>query len=79
MGVSLIIGSALDLANLFANYGVASLDAPTYVLDATVVVLKAGAAGLLLGWIFWRWGLPYAITCHGATNGIHLLVMPVFF
>jgi membrane protease YdiL (CAAX protease family) len=44
-----------------------------------VVVLKAGAAGLLLGWVFWRWGLPYSIACHGATNAIHLLVMPVFF
>lgn len=151
MGLSLIIGSALGLANLIANYSVASLDSSTYVrmsgmyarasawsgvfanplleeigfrlflmggiawllsrstddrrtvflvalgvsalvfaplhllrppaglLDATVVVLKAGAAGLLLGWVFWRWGLPYSIACHGATNGVHLLVMPVFF
>ena len=52
---------------------------PAGLLDATVVVLKAGAAGLVLGWVFWRWGLPYAIACHGATNGIHLLMMPVFF
>jgi membrane protease YdiL (CAAX protease family) len=151
MALSLIIGSTLGLANLIANYSVASLHAPTYVrmtgmyarasawsgvfatplleeigfrlflmggiawllsrstedrrtvflvalgvsalvfallhllrppaglLDATVVVLKAGAAGLVLGWVFWRWGLPYSIACHGATNGIHLLVMPVFF
>ena len=151
IGVSLIIGSALGLANLLANYSVASLDSrifvrmsemyarssawsgvfanplleeigfrlflmggiawllsrstddrrtvflvalvvsalvfapmhllrpPAGLLDATVVVLKAGAAGLLLGWVFWRWGLPYSIACHGATNGIHLLVMPVFF
>ena len=151
MGLSLIIGSALGLANLIANYSVASLDSRIYVrmsemyarssawsgvianplleeigfrlflmggiawllsrstddrrtvflvalvvsalvfaplhllrppaglLDATVVVLKAGAAGLSLGWVFWRWGLPYSIACHGATNAIHLLVMPVFF
>jgi membrane protease YdiL (CAAX protease family) len=151
MGLSLIIGGALGLANLIANYSVASLDTPTYVrmsgmyarasvwsgvfanplleeigfrlflmggvawllsrstddrrtvllvalgvsalvfaplhllrppaglLDATVVVLKAGAAGVLLGWVFWRWGLPYSMACHGAANGIHLLVMPVFF
>ena len=52
---------------------------PAGLLDATVVVLKAGAAGLLLGWVFWRWGLPYSIACHGATNAVHLLVMPVFF
>jgi membrane protease YdiL (CAAX protease family) len=151
MGLSLMIGTALGLVNLIANYSVASLDSRIYVrmsemyarssawsgvfanplleeigfrlflmggiawllsrstddrrtvflvaltvsalvfgplhllrppaglLDATVVVLKAGAAGLLLGWVFWRWGLPYSIACHGATNGIHLLVMPVFF
>jgi membrane protease YdiL (CAAX protease family) len=151
MGLSLIIGSALGLANLIANYSVASLDSRIYVrmsemyarssawsgmfanplfeeigfrlflmggiawlfsrttddrrtvflealavsalvfgplhllrppaglLDATVVVLKAGAAGLLLGWVFWRWGLPYSIVCHGTTNAIHLLAVPLFF
>ena len=151
MGLSLIIGSALGLANLIANYSVASLDSRIYLrmsemyarssawsgvfanplleeigfrlflmggiawllsrstddrrtvflvalvvsalvfaplhllrppaglLDATVVVLKAGAAGLSLGWVFWRWGLPYSIACHGATNAIHLLAVPLFF
>jgi membrane protease YdiL (CAAX protease family) len=52
---------------------------PAGILDAAVVVLKAGAAGLVLGWVFWRWGLPYSIACHGATNGIHLMAMPAFF
>jgi len=28
------------------------------------VLLLNGAGGLLLGWIFWRGGLPYAIICH---------------
>jgi membrane protease YdiL (CAAX protease family) len=28
------------------------------------VLLLNGVGGLLLGWIFWRWGLPYAILCH---------------
>jgi membrane protease YdiL (CAAX protease family) len=151
MGLSLMIGSALGLVNLLANYGVASLDSrihvrmsemyarssvwsgvfssplleeigfrlclmggiawllsrstddrrtiflgalavsalvfgplhllrpPASLLDATVVALKAGAAGLVLGSVFWRWGLPYSIVCHGATNGIHLLGVPLFF
>jgi membrane protease YdiL (CAAX protease family) len=151
MGLSLMIGTALGLANLIANYSVASLDSrihvrmsgmyarasawsgvfanplleeigfrlflmggmawllsrstndrrsvflvalavsalvfgplhllrpPAGLLDATVVVLKAGTAGLLLGWVFWRWGLPYSIVCHATTNGVHLLAVPLFF
>ncbi|QQS45159.1 MAG: CPBP family intramembrane metalloprotease [Acidobacteriota bacterium] len=151
MVLSLLTGMALGLANLTANYTVASLDSRTYVrmsemyaraspwsgvfanplleeigfrlflmggiawllsrstddlrrvflialvlsaavfgpihllrppaglLDATVVVLKAGVAGLVLGWVFWRWGLPYSVICHGTTNGIHLLAVRLFF
>ena len=151
IALSLVIGSALGIANLIANYGIASLDSRIYVqmteqyakfsawsgvfasplleeiglrlflmggiawlltrstddrrtvflvaltvsalvfallhllrptagvLHATGVVLKTGAAGLLLGWIFWRWGLPYSIVCHGTTNAVHLLAMPVLF
>jgi len=30
------------------------------------VLLLNGLGGLLLGWVFWRWGLPYAILCHFA-------------
>jgi len=29
-----------------------------------VVLLLNGAGGLLFGWIYWRWGLPYAILSH---------------
>ena len=151
MALSVVIGTALGLANLTANYTVASLDSRVYVrmsemyaraspwsgvfanplleeigfrlflmggiacllsrstddlrrvflvalilsavvfgplhllrppaglLDAAVVALKAGVAGLVLGWVFWRWGLPYSIVCHGTTNGVHLLVVPLFF
>ena len=150
MGMSLMIGTALGLVNLIANYTVASLDSrinirmsemyarasawsgvfanplfeeigfrlllmggaawlvsrssddrrtvflgalavsalvfgllhllrpPASLLDATVVVLKAGASGLLLGWVFWRWGLPYSIVCHGASNAVHLVAVPLF-
>lgn len=43
------------------------------------VVLKSGVAGLVLGWGFWRWGLPYAILCHFAANGLHKLFEPALF
>jgi membrane protease YdiL (CAAX protease family) len=36
------------------------------------LLAKYTLAGLPLGWIFWRWGLPYAILCHVAANAAHL-------
>jgi membrane protease YdiL (CAAX protease family) len=30
------------------------------VIHAAAVVVKSGGAGLVLGWAFWRWGLPYS-------------------
>lgn len=48
-------------------------------LYASGVVLKSGVAGLALGWIFWRWGLPYAMLCHFAGNGLHKVLEPVLF
>jgi hypothetical protein len=41
------------------------------------LVLKYSLAGLLPGWTFWCWGLPYAILCHFAANAIHLLLQPM--
>jgi membrane protease YdiL (CAAX protease family) len=38
------------------------------------LVAKYTLAGVPLGWIFWRWGLPYAILCHMAANAAHLAV-----
>lgn len=52
---------------------------PIMLLQTLVVLLKSGAAGLLLGWIFWRWGLPYSMACHSAANGVHILLTPLFF
>lgn len=43
------------------------------------VALKSGAAGALLGWIFWRWGLPYSYACHSTANATHLLAAPLLF
>jgi Type II CAAX prenyl endopeptidase Rce1-like len=36
---------------------------PSAALVAAVLLLN-GVGGLLFGWTFWRWGLPYAIFCH---------------
>lgn len=54
-------------------------DSALAALYASGVVVKSGVAGLVLGWIFWRWGLPYAIVCHFAANGLHKVVAPMFF
>lgn len=43
------------------------------------VTLKSGVAGLLLGWIYWRWGLGYSMACHVAVNGAHWLLEPLVF
>jgi membrane protease YdiL (CAAX protease family) len=50
-------------------FGGAHLPAWLAAAHATIalvsgVLLLNGVGGLLLGWIFWRWGLPYAILCH---------------
>jgi membrane protease YdiL (CAAX protease family) len=43
------------------------------------LVTKYTFAGLPLGWIFWRWGLPYAILCHIAANAAHLAIQQGLF
>ena len=48
-------------------------------LYASGVVLKSAVAGFVLGWVFWRWGLPYAMLCHFAANGLHKVFEPVVF
>lgn len=45
----------------------------------TGVAVKSGLASLLLGWIFWRWGLGFAIVSHSAANGAHQLLAPLLF
>ena len=43
------------------------------------LLTKYTLAGLPLGWVFWRWGLPYAILCHVAANAAHLAAQHRFF
>jgi hypothetical protein len=53
---ALVFGAAHLPAWLAATHGTPGL--------VGGVLLLNGVGGLLLGWIFWRWGLPYAILCH---------------
>jgi membrane protease YdiL (CAAX protease family) len=69
LGVSSLL---FGVAHIF--YG--GVEDPVYIVGMGV---KRGAGGLLLGWIFWRWGLAYSIACHCAANGTHLLLMPALF
>ena len=71
--VALGVSSALlGVAHIF--YG--GVDDPVYMVGMAV---KSAAGGLLLGWIFWRWGLVCSIASHCAANGMHLLLMPALF
>jgi len=66
-----LIGSASFFASLHLARpfpGDSSLS--TYYRAA--LMTKYTLAGVPLGWVFWRWGLPYAILCHAAGNAAHL-------
>jgi hypothetical protein len=54
-------------------------DSSMALLYSTGIVVKTTAAGLLFNWLFWRWGVPYAMLAHAAANAAHQLVSPVFF
>lgn len=69
LGMSAVL---FGVAHLF--YG--GVDDPLYGLGMAV---KSSAAGVVFGWVFWRWGLPYAIICHCVANAMHLLLMPTLF
>jgi membrane protease YdiL (CAAX protease family) len=43
------------------------------------LVTKYTLAALPMGWLFWRWGLPYAILCHAAGNAAHLVLQHFVF
>ena len=45
----------------------------------TTLLLKYTFAGLPLGWVFWRWGLPYSILCHAAANAAHFALQKNVF
>ncbi len=43
------------------------------------LMTKYTLLGMPLGWVFWRWGLPYAILCHSAANATHMVLASVVF
>ena len=59
-----------------AHIGYGGVDSPLYKVG---MAAKSSAAGLVLGWIFWRRGLPYSIVCHCTANAVHLALMSLLF
>ena len=43
------------------------------------LLTKYTLAGVAMGWLYWRWGLPYAIACHATVNATHLVVQRFVF
>ena len=54
-------------------------DLPLANFYRAALLIKYTLAGLPLGWIFWRWGLPYVIVCHAVANATHLALQGVVF
>jgi membrane protease YdiL (CAAX protease family) len=73
-----LVGSSLGFALLHLDRPVP--DDPTLAsFYLAALVAKYTLAGLPLGWIFWRWGLPYALLAHVAANAAHLVVQSGLF
>jgi membrane protease YdiL (CAAX protease family) len=77
----LVFATALTVSSVL--FGVAHIlpgSRPTTgVVHALGVAVKSSAGGVVLGWVFWRRGLPYSIACHGLANAVHLLAWPAIF
>jgi membrane protease YdiL (CAAX protease family) len=46
---------------------------------SAALMTKYTLLSLPLGWVFWRWGLPYAILCHIAGNATHIALQWAVF
>jgi hypothetical protein len=73
-----LIGSAVVFALLHLDRPMPSDPMLANYYRAALLV-KYTLAGLPLGWVFWRWGLGYAIVCHVAGNAAHLALQEGLF
>jgi hypothetical protein len=56
-----------------------ALHLPDVTFVGLMLVVGNTAAGIVLGWLFWHWGLPSAISCHFAAGLIIQYVGPRIF
>jgi hypothetical protein len=68
-----LIASALFFASLHL-FRPLPLDPALANYYRAALMAKYTLAGVVLGWVFWRWGLPYAIACHVVVNATHILL-----
>lgn len=54
-------------------------EASLATLYRTALMVKYTSISGMLGWAFWRWGLPYAILCHAMANAAHVAIEPLVF
>ena len=73
-----LVGSAVCFAALHLARPFPGDPALTNYYRVTLLV-KYTLAGVPLGWVFWRWGLPYSILCHMAANAVHLALQSRVF
>jgi hypothetical protein len=73
-----LVSSALFFASLHLDR---PMPADPLLADyyRAALMAKYTVLALPLGWIFWRWGLPYAILCHAAVNASHFALQALFF
>jgi len=65
---SSIVFAALHLGRPFPG------DPTVAALYRASLMTKYTLAGLPMGWLFWRWGLPYAMVCHAMVNATHMVL-----
>lgn len=72
-GIALLVSSLVFGAAHVPAW--ASVAKPSIALVAAVLALN-GLGGLLLGWVYWRWGILSAIVCHFAGDVVVQSVAP---